>query len=160
MLPDWCSKGKGKKGKKKGRNKKAEDAAFSGDGSFEHTAGNNGYSGRGGGAAQQGNGAAPASLPVLPADRAVPDADAAQPGHLPGADDGDVASALARRLQAEWRVRLSPSGAQEPSCPTFWLIMPCGSQLGPAAYAQEVASVLTRACLLHRRCRELRRCQC
>jgi hypothetical protein len=44
-------------------------------------------------------------VPVLPAERAAPDADAAQPGHLHGIDDGDVASVLARRLQAEWRVR-------------------------------------------------------
>ena len=110
MPVDSCSKGKGRKGKKKGRGKKAEDAGSSGEGSLERaagagTAGGNGYAGRGGRTARQAGGAAPGSVPVLPAERAVHDADAAQPGHLHGIDDGDVASVLAHRLQAEWRVR-------------------------------------------------------
>lgn len=110
MPVDSCSKGKGRKGKKKGRGKKAEDAGSSGEGSLERaagagTAGGNGYAGRGTGAAWQAGSVASGSVPVLPAERAAPDADAAQPGHLHGIDDGDVASVLARRLQAEWRVR-------------------------------------------------------
>ena len=120
MPVDECSKGKGRKGKKKGRGKKAEDAGSSGEGGFErdtgtNTAGGNGCAGRGAGAARHAGAAASGSVPVLPAERAAPDADAAQPGHLHG-DDGDMASVLARRLQAEWRVRVLPSRAQRLCC--------------------------------------------
>ena len=121
MPVDSCSKGKGRKGRKKGRGKKAEDAGSSGEGGFERTAGastagGNGYAGRGAGVARHAGAAASGSVPVLPAERAALDADAAQPGHLHGIDDGDVASVLARRLQAEWRVRFLPSTLQELIC--------------------------------------------